>query len=105
MAQTFNSSLKKVAFAYARLLNVPVTKSSLQSAIEENPYYPSLLSLSDTFDRYNIPNAAYNVPAGEIDQLQAPFIAYMEMPGVGSDFALVTRIGGDTVDLIYDRNK
>ncbi|MBS1528771.1 MAG: thioredoxin domain-containing protein [Bacteroidetes bacterium] len=105
MAQTFNSNLKKVALAYARLLNIPVTKSSLQTAIEENPYYPSLLSLSDTLDRYNIPNAAYNVPAEEIDQLQAPFIAYMSIPGVGSDFALVTRISGDTVDLIYDRNK
>ncbi|HTI60148.1 vitamin K epoxide reductase family protein [Mucilaginibacter sp.] len=102
MAQTFNSSLKKVAFAYATLLKIPVTKTSLQSAIEENPYYPSLFSLSDTFDRFNIRNAAYNVPTDEIDHLKAPFIAYMSVPDVGSDFVLVTGMSDNAVDLIYN---
>jgi len=105
MAQTFNSSLKKIALVYARLLNVPVTRSALQNAIEESPYYPSLLSLSDVFDRYHIPNAAYHIPAEETDQLKAPFIAYMNMPGVGSDFALVTKMSNDSVDFIYNKER
>jgi uncharacterized membrane protein len=105
MAHTFNSNLKNVAFAYTRLLNIPITKSSLQTGIEENPYYPSLLSLSDTFDRYNIPNVAYEVQMGQIGQLNAPFIAHMQMPGDDNDFALVTSIKDDTVDLIYDKKQ
>ena len=52
MAETFNSHIKNVAYAYTKLLRVTVTKTTLQSVLEENPYYPSLLSLSDTFKSF-----------------------------------------------------
>lgn len=105
MAETFNSHIKNVAYAYTKLLRVTVTKTTLQSVLEENPYYPSLLSLSDTFSRFSIPNAAYTVSNHEIEQLSVPFIAYLQMPKVGSDFVLVTQMNSDTVDIIYDKNK
>lgn len=105
MAQSFNSRIKQVATAYAKLLNIKVTGSSLQRDMEENPYYPSLLSLSDTFSRYHIDNAAYNVPVENFDQLEVPFIAFVNMPSVGSDFVLVTDISDKTISYSYNSSK
>ena len=101
MAQTFNTQIKKVSFAYTARLNIQITKSSLQKSLEEHPNYPSLYSISEIFTRYNIPNVAYRVATEEIDQLKPPFIAYMAMPEVGSDFALVTDMSDDSVSCIY----
>ena len=77
MAQTFNSKAKHVASIYKDLLKIKVTDSTLQKDIEENPFYPSLLSISDTFDRYRIPNSAYQVPAENFGELFTPRIVKM----------------------------
>lgn len=61
MAQTINTSLKNVAAHYVRLQKVNVTESSIKKTIEENPHYPSLLSLSQTFSRYRINNLTNKV--------------------------------------------
>jgi len=104
MAQSFNTSLKNVASNYLQLLQVSVTTSSVERDIEENPYYPSLLSLSDTFDRYRINNNAYKVLPEDLDQLETPFVAFVNMPAVGKDFVLVTNIGDERVTYLY-KNK
>jgi len=101
MAQSFNTSLKNVAANYAELLNIKVTSSSIKKDIEENPYYPSLLSLSDTFDRYHINNNAFEVSPENFDQLDAPFVAFVNMPSVGKDFVLVKNMRDETVSYLY----
>ncbi len=68
MAQTFNTQIKKVSFAYAKRSNIPITKSSLQKSVEEYPNYPTLFSISEIFSRYNIPNVAYRVSTDEIEK-------------------------------------
>lgn len=105
MAHTFNSKAKHVASTYKDLLKIKVTDSSLKRDIEENPFFPSLLSISDTFDRYRIPNSAYEVPAENFDELEAPFIALVDVPAVGNDFTLVTAIDNNTVSYLYEKNK
>jgi uncharacterized membrane protein len=105
MAQSFNTGIKKVALAYCQLLGVKITGSSLQKDIEENPYYPSLLSLSDTFDRYGIANSAYNIPDENFDELEAPFITLLNTPSVGNDFVLVTEVTDKKVSYRHSGNK
>ncbi|HLK31388.1 MAG TPA: vitamin K epoxide reductase family protein [Puia sp.] len=105
MAQTFNTSLKHVAAFYSRFQKVRVTKTSIQKSIEENPYYPSLLSLSDTFSRYNINNSAFEVDKESFDQLETPFVAFAYMPGVGKDFVLVTEMKNGSVHYLYKSKK
>ena len=107
MAYTFNTELKSVAVAYAKLLRPKVTFSSIKRDIEEHPYYPSLLALSDTFNKYNISNNAYRVRPDEFEQynINAPFIAYMKLPEIGSDFVLVTSISENTINYIYKGNR
>jgi len=101
MAQSFNTSLKSVASNYLRLLHVNVTPSSVEKDIEENPHYPSLLSLSETFDRYRISNNAFKVTAENLDQVEPPFVAFVNMPSVGGDFVVVTDIGDKKVTYLY----
>ncbi|TDW99154.1 vitamin K epoxide reductase family protein [Dinghuibacter silviterrae] len=101
MAQSFNTKLSAVAASYARLLGLKITETSLKRDLEENPYYPSLLGLSDTFDRYGIPNAAYRVE--DLAMAPAPFVAYAQTEGNVRDFVLVTRQDGASVSVVYDK--
>ena len=105
MAQTFNSRVQYVALAYKRLLKIKVTDSTFLREIEENPFYPSLLSISDTFNQYQIPHAAFRVSPEEFDELEEPFIALINIPSIGDDFVLVTKITSGTVSFIYDKNQ
>jgi uncharacterized membrane protein len=101
MAQSFNTSLKNIAGYYLQLLQAKVTVTNAQKNIEENPYYPSLLSLSDTFSRYKINNNAFEVGKENFGQLEAPFVAFVNMPGIGKDFVLVTGMSNNTVNFLH----
>ena len=101
MAQPFNTSLKNVAGIYAELLAVKVTATSVKRDLEGNPFYPSLLSLSDTFTRYRIDNDAFRVSPEKLFELQPPFVAFVNIPAVGKDFVLVTKMTNDTVTYSY----
>lgn len=102
MAQSFNTSLKNVAVSYLGLLDVKVTSSSIKRDIEENPYYPSLLSLSETFGRYHINNSAFEVAPEKLDQVEAPFVAFVSMPGIGLDFVVVVNLTDEAVTYLYN---
>lgn len=107
MAHTFTTELKSVALEYTELLQVKLTKSTLQKEIIENPYYPSLLALSDTFSKYNIPNDAYKVDKENFHKLEfnVPFIAYVKIPDAGKDFVLVTSVTEQSVSYVYKDKK
>jgi hypothetical protein len=76
------------------LLQGNVTVDTIKKDIEANPYYPSLLALSDTFGRYNITNEAFKVSTKDFDQLASdtPFVAFTKIPSIGTDFVLITKI-------------
>jgi thiol-disulfide isomerase/thioredoxin/uncharacterized membrane protein len=105
MAQSFDTSLKRVAINYIRLLGAKVTESSIKGDLESNPYYPTLLSLSDTFKKYNIRSTAFNVGKEDFNELEAPFVAFVTIPGIGNDFVLVTDISETTISYVYKANR
>lgn len=105
MVSSFNTSLSFVAAQYIKLLKLRITGSSIKQSIEENSYYPSLLSLSDAFSKYNIANDAYEIEEESINQLQAPFIAFMFLDGIGEDFVLVTEINSASFKYVYNSTK
>lgn len=105
MAQSFNTSLKNIAGHYIQLLQVKVNVKNAQRDIEENPYYPSLLSLSDTFSKYNISNNAFEVDYENFDQLEPPFVAFTKLPAVGRDFVLVLDMKADSISYLHKNRK
>lgn len=107
MAYSFNTELKSIAAKYIELLQGKVTIGTIKKDIEENPYYPSLLSLSDTFGRYNITNEAFKVSTKNFDQLASdtPFVAFTKIPSIGTDFVLITEISEQAVSYFHKNKK
>lgn len=92
MPHSFQTTLSQIAAQYTALLKVPVTTTTIRKKIEEDPYYPTLFSLSRVFDKFNIENGGYEVEPEHYGELTAPFIAYMNNQPNGKDFVLVTSI-------------
>jgi uncharacterized membrane protein/protein-disulfide isomerase len=102
MAQSFRTNLSNVVLQYIRQLNIPVTAATVQQSLEENPYYPSLYSISNTFSRLNIENVAFTADTENFNELQPPFITYCNGQSTGKDFVLVTKITDTTVNYIAE---
>jgi uncharacterized membrane protein/glutaredoxin len=92
MAQSYRTNLSTIAAHFVQHLKIPVTNTTLKQTLEQNPYYPSLYSLSNTFDKLNIENAALEVGEENLHSLQPPFAAYLSGQSTGKDFVLVTAI-------------
>lgn len=107
MAYTFNTELGAVATNYVNALNAKVTNKTISEEIEEHPYYPSLLSLSDTFSRYKILNSAFVVTKAEFQNLigETPFVAFTKIDNVGDDFVLVTEITDTEIKYLHKNDK
>lgn len=107
MAYSFNTELNSIAAKYIELLHGKVTVGTIKKDIEENPYYPSLLALSDTFGRYNITNEAFKVPSKDFDKLatDTPFVAFTKIPNIGTDFVLVTKISEQAISYFHKNRK
>ncbi len=66
----------KGTISFLQLLQVKVNNSTVNDTLQSHPDWPSLLSISDSLKKWNIPNAAGRIEKNEIDQLPVPFIAY-----------------------------
>ena len=105
MAQSFRTNLSNVAANYLQRLQVRVTKTTLQQSLEQNPYYPSLYSLSNVFGRFNIDNQAFEIENEKLSQFKLPFITYLSIPAYGKDFVLVTKFSNTEVSYLSEGNK
>ena len=72
MAQSFQTNLINVASSYINVLKLPITATSLKRSLEENAFYPSLYSLSNTFDRFQIPHTAFTIDKENFEKLPPP---------------------------------
>ena len=105
MAQSFRTNLGNVAKHYIQQLKIAVTQTTLKENLEQNPYYPSLYSISNTFNRFNIENISFTATAESFDELQPPFITYCNGQSTGKDFVLVTAVTATQVSYLADGNK
>lgn len=67
----------KTTFAFLKHLNVKVNKSTVNDVLQSHPDWPSLLCISDSLNKWNVPNAAGRISTEEIDTLPTPFMAHM----------------------------
>lgn len=102
MAESYNTNLPHVAISYLKELHVPVTVTSLKKQLNESPWFPSLYSLSSTFERFHITHQVFKVEAENIDNLTPPFIAYLKNQTTGKDFVLVTSVSENEVHFIAE---
>ncbi|MBC6110621.1 thioredoxin domain-containing protein [Pedobacter fastidiosus] len=86
MANLFSRS-KPNAVAVIELLlktlNVKVSKTSIKTTLEEHPYFPSILSVSESLTDWYIENQVYQINKEEYnsDDLLFPLIAHLNVNG------------------------
>ncbi|SKA31051.1 Uncharacterized membrane protein [Chitinophaga eiseniae] len=66
------------AFMLAKLLQVRISRSTLQQDVSEHPDYPSLLSISDCLKQYGIDNLTGKFARDKYSDLPTPFIAQLK---------------------------
>lgn len=105
MAETYNTNLFNVSACYLKLLNVPLTETTLKQQLEENPFYPSLYCLSSVLERLHIDTTAFKLAKENFNKLQPPFIEYISGQNTGKDFVLVTVASEKEVEFIAENKK
>lgn len=99
----FNQYEPNVAttIAFLRLLKVKVSNATVKDTLQNHPDWPTLLCISDAFNKWNIPSGAGRIQFNKIDELPTPFIAYTN--DRKTPLAIVNYISETTVRL-YHKN-
>ncbi|MEO8768474.1 MAG: vitamin K epoxide reductase family protein [Ferruginibacter sp.] len=105
MVNSFRTNLTNVAIEYTRHLKINLTKKTLTTALAQNPFYPSLYSLSKVFNEFNINNEAYNINAEDIYKFDPPFITFINTETQGEDFILVTKFTGSEINYLSGNSR
>lgn len=91
----------KATIAFLKLLNVKVNSATVDETLQNHPEWPGLLCISDSLNKWNIPNGAGKIEPNQIDQLPAPFIVYIndrEHP-----LSIVSQVTDTTIE-VYSKN-
>lgn len=91
-------SVKKIL----ELLKVPFTKDYLQDAVFSHPYFPSLLTVSDTLDKYNLSQMPIKIGEEKLGQVPLPCIVQVSGPGMDLFYTL-TKLSENEV-VYFDEN-
>ncbi len=91
----------KATIAFLKLFNVKVNSATVDETLQNHPDWPGLLCISDSLNKWNIPNGAGKIEPNQIDQLPAPFIVYTnnrEHP-----LSIVSQVTDTTIE-VYSKN-
>lgn len=64
-----------------KLLKVKHTNGYIKDSVLSHPDHPSLLSIADTLDKYNIENVAVKITEEKFDALPTPCIVQVSKHG------------------------
>lgn len=94
MFSLFSSKVNavEVPLMLLKSIGVSVSSNSGRKTLEDHPDFPSLMAISDSFNEWQVSNAAYHILKEEfsVEELRFPFIA--QMPANGGQFILVHKI-------------
>lgn len=88
-----HSNVDAVAMRLLKLSGVSISAKELISELEIHPDYPSILSVSDVFNWFNVQNEVYHVEAADLAEVPLPFIAHTR----GNEFVVVSDLTNNTV--------
>lgn len=96
------SNVASVTLTLLKQLHVPVTATTVIDTIEQHPDYPSLLSISDSLQKWKVENLALKVDTESLEKIPTPFIAHTNKGG--NNFILVNSVNG-TVDYSDEKKR
>lgn len=93
----------KATIAFLTSLQVKVNHTTVSETLQNHPDWPSLLSITDSLKKWNIPNAAGKIDRKEIDELPVPFMTFTndnEHP-----VAVVVHVDDTHVACVFENHK
>lgn len=94
-------STVKATITFLRLLKVEVNAATVNETLQSHPDWPSLLCISDSFRKWNIPTGAGKIDPYLIDQLPCPFIANTNHEN--GSLVIVTKVSENVIET-YQNN-
>ncbi len=94
------SSTKKIL----QTLQLKHTNTYIKDNILSHPDYPSLLSVSDTLEKYNIDTLAIKINAERLEEAPLPYIVQVEERN-NPLFYVLTKIDKNTIAYYNENNK
>jgi uncharacterized membrane protein len=85
----------KATICFLKQLKVTVNNSTVNETLQNHPDWPGLLCITDSLNKWNIPNGVGKIAVDKIDELPVPFIAYTydnENP-----LAIIAQVGDKTI--------
>lgn len=98
-----NEPTVKATITLLKHLNVKVNNTTVNETLQNHPDWPSLLCVSDSLQKWNLPNAAGKLEPADIDQLPWPFMA--EIKNRETPLVVVTEITDSNIAYISGTNK
>lgn len=86
------------------LLQIKSTKKFISDSLESHPDYPSLLSITDTLDKYNIETLGIKIKADRLEEVPLPCIAQVEVNNTPL-FYSITKIDSNAITYFDENNK
>jgi protein-disulfide isomerase len=93
----------KATLTYLKLLKVKVNSNTVNDTLQQHPDYPSLLSITDAFNRWNIPSAAIKIDTEQIDQMATPFMLYTN--NIHEPLVIVTHVSDTAIEFYANKFK
>jgi thiol-disulfide isomerase/thioredoxin len=62
--------------AFLKLQHVKVNSNTVNETLQNHPDWPGLLCISDSLNKWNVPNGAGKIEIDKMDDLPTPFLAY-----------------------------
>ena len=87
----------KATIAFLKQLRVKVNSSTVNETLQNHPDWPSILCISDSLNKWNIPNGVGKIDPVDIAQLPTPFIASIN--NSETPLAIVTAVNDHSIKL------
>ena len=91
----------KAIITYLKHLNVKVNNATVDETLQNHPDWPSMLCITDSLGKWNVPNGVGKIEQEKIDELPTPFIAYTH--DRENPLAIITQINNNAIQL-YQNN-
>ena len=92
-----------LCFQFLSLLKVLYNKKSVVNFFNTHSNHPSILSISDLLDEFNIDNAAVRISKENFNQIDTPFIAKTQSSE--GYFCLITKIENQNITYLNELNE
>lgn len=92
----------ETTWLFVKSLNVKISYTTLKNEIEEHPFYPSLLSISEVLSNFGIQNITAKFEIHKIPDLPTPFLIQIKNKESDNNFFSVVRKTNKEVIEYYD---